>query len=298
VLSRRARAGERSKHGVAAFVVVALLALMGFLVFSFFSRAEPSVRERSAGDGRRAEATAGPPTVTTRRQETSLPTKLQVTRARSFARSRTGVVSFAVVDTSGRVRCFRCRVPYLSASVVKAMLLVAYLNRLAENREPLTASHHALLDAMITVSDNPSATALYGHVGDVGLRRLATRAKMSRFDVFGDWGTARVTAADLALFFSRIDQLTPARYRRYVRQLLSSIVAAQAWGIPEVSRPQWRTFFKGGWRSTSRGSLVHQVARLERGRLSLAIAVLTDGNPDDAYGRVTVRGIAERLLGG
>ena len=151
---------------------------------------------------------------------------------------------------------------------------------------------------MIAVSDNTSATELYRHVGDVGLSRLATRAKMRRFDVFGGSGTARVTAADLARFFARIDELTPARYRPYVRRLLSSVVAAQAWGIPEVSRPQWRRFFKGGWRKTSRGNLVHQVARLERGRLSVAIAVLTDGNPNDAYGRATVQGIAGRLLGG
>ena len=229
---------ERGKQALAGFVVLALLAVVSFVVFSLFSPAEPSVPERWAGEGRRAGATAGPPKVSTRRKETSLPTTLQVTRARSFARSRAGVVSFAVVDTSGRLRCFRCHVPYLSASVVKAMLLVAYLDRLAENHQPLTASRHALLDAMIAVSDNTSATELYRHLGDVGLSRLATRAKMRRFDVFGGWGTARVTAADLARFFSRIDELTPARYRPYVRRLLSSVVAAQAWGIPEVSRPQ------------------------------------------------------------
>src|SRR5215218_3170059 len=60
--------------------------------------------------------------------------------------------------------------------------------------------------------------------------------------------------------------------------------------------PHWRTFFKGGWRGSPRGQLVHQVARLERGKLSIAIAVLTDGNPSQAYGRETVRGIAARLV--
>jgi hypothetical protein len=296
VVSRRP-SRKRGKHAVAGFTVLAFLAVVGFLLVSLLSPGEPSVSEPSAVEGRRAGATARPPKVTTRRQETPLPTALQVTRARSFARGRFGVVSFAVVDTSGRLRCYRCHVPFLSASVVKAMLLVAYLNRLVESNEPLTPSHHAMLDAMISVSDNTSATVLYSHVGDARLYRLATQARMSGFDVLGQWGTARVTAADQAWFFARIDELTPARYRRYVRRLLSSVVAAQAWGIPEVSRPQWETFFKGGWRKTSRGNLVHQVARLERGRLSVAIAVLTDGNPDDAYGRATVSGIAERLLG-
>jgi hypothetical protein len=57
-----------------------------------------------------------------------------------------------------------------------------------------------------------------------------------------------------------------------------------------------RAFFKGGWRRSPRGQLVHQAARLERGTLSIAIAVLTDGNPSQAYGRETVRGIAARLV--
>jgi hypothetical protein len=217
--------------------------------------------------------------------------------ARIFAGSRSGLVSFAVVDTSGRLLCYRCRAQYVSASVVKAMLLVAYLNRLAEDRRPLTPPHHALLDAMIRVSDNSSATAIYRHVGDVGLYRLATRANMRGFDVFGNWATAQITAADQARFFAQLEALTPARYREYARHLLSSVVPLQAWGIPKVSRPRWITFFKGGWRATSRGQLVHQVALLEGGRLSLAIAVLTDGNPSQAYGRATIRGIAIRLLG-
>lgn len=67
-------------------------------------------------------------------------------------------------------------------------------------------------------------------------------------------------------------------------------------GHPQVSRPDWQTFFKGGLLTTRRGSLVHQVARLESGASSLTIAILTDGNPSDAYGRETIRGIASRLL--
>ena len=216
--------------------------------------------------------------------------------ARAFAGSRSGVVSFAVIDTLDNLHCYRCRARYASASVVKAMLLVAYLTSLAEENRALTASHQVQLEAMIRLSDNQSAT------GDLPPRRgrrnspPGETSSMRDFSVSGGWSTARVTAADQARFFTFIDKPVSAKDREYASQLLSSIVASQAWGIPEVSRPEWNTLFKGGWRRTRRGQLVHQVAGLERGDAVMAIAVLTDGNPREAYGRATIRGIARRLL--
>ena len=53
------------------------------------------------------------------------------------------------------------------------MLLVSYLNHLAEVREPLPADHEAYLASMIRVSDNDAATAIYSHVRDNGLLKLA-----------------------------------------------------------------------------------------------------------------------------
>jgi Beta-lactamase enzyme family len=286
----------RGKHAVAGFALLVFLAVASVVLLSLSASSDKDEHDRSpalhedAGAAGRSNPHSGP-------QEISLPAVRQVTSARVFAGSRSGLVSFALIDTSGRLRCYRCRVRYVSASVVKAMLLVAYLNRLAETHRPLTSSHHVLLDAMIRVSDNSAATAIYRHVGDFGLYRLADQAEMSDFAVSANWSTAQITAVDQARFFAQIERLLPAIYRGYARELLTSIVPAQAWGIPQVSRPRWKTFFKGGWRETRRGNLVHQVARLERGRLSLAIAILTDGNPNERYGRATIRGITARLLG-
>jgi hypothetical protein len=225
-----------------------------------------------------------------------LPTARAFVRARAFARGRAGLVSFAAVDTWGELRCHECWRRYTAASVVKAMLLVAYLDSVSSARRSLTSADRALLSSMIRISDNDAATAVYLRVGDAGLQRLARRAGMKAFAVSGYWGYAQITAADQARFFAGLNGLTPRKFLAYARGLLSSIVSWQSWGIPEVARPHWRTFFKGGWRGSSRGQLVHQGARLERGRLSIAIAVLTDGNPNHAYGRGTVRGIAAHLI--
>jgi hypothetical protein len=226
-----------------------------------------------------------------------LPNARQLAVARRYARSRDGLVSFAVIDSQGKLHCHRCRVRYVSASLVKAMLLVAYLDHLAGEGRRLTASDRVLLDPMIRVSDNIAASAVYSRAGgNPALHGLARRAGMRSFDIFGHWETAQLTAADQARFFARLQRLTPRGYWPYANQLLSSVVSWQSWGIPQASRPRWRALFKGGWRGTRRGELVHQAARLERGSKTIAIAVLTDGNPSQLYGRKTVRGIAARLL--
>jgi hypothetical protein len=54
--------------------------------------------------------------------------------------------------------------------------------------------------------------------------------------------------------------------------------------------------FKGGWRGTDSGQLIHQVARLERRGQTIVICVLTDGDPSSGYGEGTISGIAQKLL--
>jgi Protein of unknown function (DUF3152) len=63
------------------------------------------------------------------RVETTLPTSPQLRRARRFARGRAGLVSFAVVDTAGRLRCEAVRRRCLTAGLVKAMPVVGELDR-------------------------------------------------------------------------------------------------------------------------------------------------------------------------
>jgi hypothetical protein len=148
---------------------------------------------------------------------------------------------------------------------------------------------------MITRSDDDTANAIYGEIGDSGLRRVARVAGMRKFVPDSRWGVSQITAADQVRFFLRIDKLVPRRHRRYARKLLSSITKSQRWGIaPVARRKRLKAFFKGGFVP----GITHQVALLERrrDRERIALAVLTRNSPSMAYGEETIERIAARVL--
>lgn len=238
------------------------------------------------------------PTVGRERAHKPVPGHSSIEAARGYADAREGTVAFAVVTSEGRLRGLERDRDFLSASVVKVMLLIAYLDRLEAAGEPLSREGRSLLTPMIEVSDNLAASQVYGMVGPEGLEDVARRAGMRRFAPSPAWGDSTITAGDLARLFARADRLVEHTRREYLRRLLSNVAPDQAWGIPAAAGERWETFFKGGWRPTAAGQLVHQAALLERGGRRMAIAVLSDGNPSFDYGVESVEGVAGRLLGG
>jgi hypothetical protein len=214
-----------------------------------------------------------------------------------YLATRAGADAFAVLDTHARLAGTNVRRRYHSASIVKAMLLVAYLRMLAAHDRALDRASTALLFPMIHSSDNDAATTVLSIVGQAALDRVAADARMSDYEpAVGWWAFTEVSAADLARFISVQDSLIPSRFRGYARYLESTIEPSQSWGIPAVARPEFEVFFKGGWLPESDG-LVNQVARLEKPRITFSLAVLTEGDPSMAYGEETIAGVTERLLG-
>ena len=222
----------------------------------------------------------------------------RVRDATRFLSTRTGAVSFAVVDEHGRIHGYRRGVQYSSASLVKAMLLVAYLDRRNVRRRAVRRGERRLLDQMVRLSDNDAASAIYARVGVDGLNRLAHRAGMRHFTANPVWGGCQVTARDQARFFLRIRGLLPKLHRNYAMSLLRHIVSYERWGIPPAIPGGWVPYFKGGWFRDDDGWRVHQAALLRRGNRRIAIAVLTRGSPTLEYGAATISGVTSRLLRG
>ncbi|MCP9489189.1 MAG: class A beta-lactamase-related serine hydrolase [Solirubrobacteraceae bacterium MAG38_C4-C5] len=220
----------------------------------------------------------------------SRPTDADVAAAREFALDRQGTVSFAVTSTRGFVRGHERTRTAPSASIVKAPLLIAALREVGD--DPLPADLEALLEPMIRASDNAAAVAVHARIGDAAIVRLADRAQLSRLDTAAGLFETRVAASDLARLFVNLHELLPSRHRGEAEALLAGVVPWQRWGLP-AALPGRVVMFKGGWRQ----DIVHQAGVVLVGERRVGIAVLTTGNPSQAYGRATVEGVARRLLG-
>jgi hypothetical protein len=159
----------------------------------------------------------------------------RVRAAERYADGRQGIVSFAVVGEDKKLRGDHVDRQHNSHSVVKAMLLVAYLREPDVRHRDLTEADRDLLGPMIRRSDNRSATAVYQRVGPGVLYALAGEARMKRFSTQAVWGLSQITARDQARFFYRLDNVLPDRHRAFAMRLLTQIVKRQRWGIPPVA---------------------------------------------------------------
>jgi Beta-lactamase enzyme family len=225
-----------------------------------------------------------------------VPKSAGIDRAWRFGSSQEGFVSAAVIDPGRDVTALRGRRLFVSASVVKAVMLVALLRELSAAGTPLDHGTAARLEEMIVHSDNDAADEVYQRLGDDPIEEAAAAAGAVTLDVRGYWAETYLSARDAAAFMWSIERVLPKRHRAFGLRLLRGIVSYQRWGIPDAAPRGWLVAFKGGWRETSRGQLVHQMALLRCGRTRLALAVMTDGMRSMEAGTHTVEGVARRVL--
>ncbi len=233
------------------------------------------------------------------------PSPAAIARAEAYLAGRGGHTALAVVNTDGQLSGVHVNEQFITGSVVKAMLLVAYLRHLgAEGEHDVDPASNNILYPMIHYSDNMAADAAWFTVGDSGLDEVAEAAGMRHFSVpayasWGSyWGTALLTASDQARFFFEMDSLIPRQFVSYAHNLLSHIAGYESWGIPAVARPLgYQVFFKAGWRPSPDIFLVHQIARLVKHGQKFSVAIMTDGDSDMGYGIDTIEGATRALLG-
>ena len=216
--------------------------------------------------------------------------------AERYLKTRPGTVTFSL-RVGDRVYGHRAWRTVPAMSLMKPILMAAYLRRPEVRRRALTRADRQILGPMIRWSDNPAAERALGVVGLAGEVAVARLAGMRDFVPFSVWGTSETSARDQSMLFWRIRRILPRRHRAYGMGLLRTIVRGQRWGIAHARPRGWRLYFKCGWGSGS-GAASHQAALLVKGRRRVALAITTEGNGTHAASTVTLRGVARRLLRG
>jgi hypothetical protein len=223
------------------------------------------------------------------------PSAGSIAAAEGFLYSRAGRTSMAVVDSMGHVSGVRLHEHFETASVVKVMMLTAYLQMLQARHRTLDGFDTSLLYPMIHISDNEAASEVFSIVGEPAVARVAREAGMSDYAPgVGWWAYTQSSAIDQARFFFMLDRLIPQRFWGYARYLMSTIEPSQSWGVPPVARPAWQVFFKTG--ALPEEGLFNEVARLERGPRHFTVAVFTEGDPSMEYGEQTIEGVGAALV--
>ncbi|HEY6277364.1 MAG TPA: serine hydrolase [Streptosporangiaceae bacterium] len=197
---------------------------------------------------------------------------------------------------------------FYSASVVKATILGALLHKAEAQGHGLTAHQKSLARAMITVSDNNAATALWNDVGRTWLQKFLDLAHMNDtvLGPGGYWGLTEITAHNESVLLW--DLLTPGSLltrgdQAYELTLMSQVISSERFGVPDGAPSGFTVHVKNGWAplpSSSDPWYVNSIGCFTRGDGSkdYSIVVLTHqapSHPAFSYGVTTIQGVAVRV---
>ena len=218
---------------------------------------------------------------------------------RAAGRGRVSAVSVRVDDPGRRLACwFHGARHYDSASVVKVTILGALLRKALDHHRYRTSTEAAEAHAMITVSDNNAASALWAELGHRYLQHFLNLAKMKEtvLGPGGYWGLTQITAHDEVLLLRLLlhkNRVLDTASRRYALSLMAQVIPSERWGVPAGAPTRLTVHVKNGWlpRATH-GWRIHSIGCFTGRGGGYSIVVLTENNPTMAYGVRTIEAIA------
>ncbi|MFF3655575.1 serine hydrolase [Streptomyces olivochromogenes] len=212
-------------------------------------------------------------------------------------------VSVAVFDIDSGEGAAYGEGAFDTASIVKVDILATLLLQAQDADRHLTAAEKTYATAMITNSDNTSASALWDIIGQAD----GLDAANERFGLTGTsggdgalWGLTQTTAADqLALLqqvFGDDSELSKAS-RTYLQGLMGEIAADQHWGVSAAADgTQWA--LKNGWLARSSTGLwdINSIGRVTVDGDEYLVATLSNGNTTKAKGISVVEAAAKAAV--
>lgn len=183
-----------------------------------------------------SEPTSGETSVAPGTEPSADRTALLTERMRAVPVAPGAEVSVAVLDLDSGERAAYGTGSFDTASIVKVDILAALLLQAQDADRRLTAREKTCATAMITNSDNASASALWDVIGRAdGLDAANDRFGLTATEG-GDgalWGLTRTTAADQLTLLQQVfgdGSLLGAASRTYLQGLMGEIADGQRWG--------------------------------------------------------------------
>jgi Beta-lactamase enzyme family len=246
----------------------------------------------------RTEPLRAPAKARTRPRTRSAPPDLTAALA-PFAQRDGGHFAVAVDDlTTGRQAAYGGTQEFVTASIVKADILVTLLYQAQEAGQPLAPEEQDLATTMIENSDNDSASDLYHAVGGPDAVDDANRIcglSETTAGTDGLWGLTTTTVDDqirlLRVVFTRPSPLSPAS-QEYIQSLMSQVEADQQWGVPAAADPGTSFMVKNGWLPNPTRWEINSIGEITHDGQRMLVAVLSDDNASEASGIAVVQAAA------
>jgi beta-lactamase class A len=224
---------------------------------------------------------------------------------RDIDTARQGRVSEIAVRVDDPIKGLQCWLHgawrFDSASVVKVTILGALLRKALHQHRYLTDTEAAEATAMITRSDNGSASALWYELGRSYIHHFLNLAGMRQtvLGVGGYWGLTQITAHDQVLLLRLLLHRNPVldrASRRYALRLMAQVIGSQRWGVPAGAPARLTVHVKNGWLpSATQGWYVHSIGCFTGRHGGYSIVILTDDNPAFSYGVATIDAVARAI---
>jgi beta-lactamase class A len=223
----------------------------------------------------------------------------------SYVGTRAGAVAVAVFDNhTRRLVLIHPKLRAHTASVAKVDVLETLLHRTGGH---LSGRQRSLATEMIVHSDNDAATELWTEAGgDDGIGGYNHELGLKQTKLYGFWSATMSTPRDqvtlLRTLFGPSKHLT-RHSRLYQRRLMSHVEGDQRWGIGD-GIPKTATFGnKNGWSPiavdhdrwavNSIGWVRGSVDAATGHRKSYEIAVMTEHDATEGYGRATIARVSQ-----
>jgi hypothetical protein len=192
------------------------------------------------------------------------------------------------------------------ASIVKVDILETLF---AQQRGGLSGTDQVLAQQMIEDSDNASATALWNDVGGAsGIRAFNAAIGLTRTTPsacvlcpgfpWPGWGLTTTTALDQVVLLRELVSPSPVVStvdRAFALRLMENVTQAQRWGVAGGVPVQVTVALKNGWLPLNAAGTdwqINSVGWISGLGRDYLIAVLSTGNPTEAYGIDTIEGLS------